>query len=232
MPARSALPANLVDLVQRNAIVINDGDFDSDVMKLIAACETRVSRPRRWPWVAGAAALLLAVFAGIYWHDTHHFQGVYLVPGAGFASSLPVTNVAGRKKRYYLSFAVDGTRVGVQDLMRRSIFISAGSTVEAPKDAGTTAGLKADIEQHFSKISRDADAIAATLSSDPLVFPRMKVRPGARINAEIGTTEADEAGGIKRVLKARCDFTIPDAPATPTVVLYVARSSADCKAAG
>ncbi|HUQ11948.1 MAG TPA: toll/interleukin-1 receptor domain-containing protein [Steroidobacteraceae bacterium] len=232
MPAKGSLPADLVQLVQRNAIVINDGDFDSDVMKLIAACETRVSRPRRWPWFAGAAALLLAVFSGIYYHNTHEFLGVYLVPGPGFAGSLPVTEIPGRKKRYYLSFAIDGTRVGIQDLMKRSIFIAAGSNVEAPKDAQHVADLKAEIARQFSKTVHDADSIAATLSSDPIVFPRMKVRPGAKINAEIGTVEADADGGIKRVLKARCDFTIPAAPDTPTLNLYIARSSPDCREPG
>lgn len=232
MPGEAALPADLKDLQRRNAVFINDNDFDSDVMKLIAACETRVRRPRRWPWVAAAAVLLCAVFGGIYWHNTHQFLGVYLMPGPGFAGSLPVTNVAGRKKRYYLSFAVDGTRVGIQDLMKRGIFISSGSSDTAPASDDDRAHLKADITQQFSKISSDAESIAATLSSDPLVFPRMKVRPGARINAEIGTTEADEAGGVKRVLRARCDFIVPDAPPTPTLVFYVAKSSPHCKPAG
>jgi hypothetical protein len=58
----------------------------------------------------------------------------------------------------------------------------------------------------------------------------MKVRPGAKINAEIGIAETDDAGGVKRILKARCDFTVPAAPETPTVILYIVRSSSDCKA--
>jgi hypothetical protein len=232
MPGESALPADLKDLQRRNAVFINDNDFDSDVMKLIAACETRVSRPRRWPWVAAAAVLLCAMFGGIYWHQSSRFQGVYLVPGPGFGGSLPETNVAGRKKRYYLSFAVDGTRVGIQDLLKRCIFITSASTDAAPAGDDDKARLKADIAQQFSKVSQDAESIASTLSSsDPLVFPRMKVRPGARINAEIGFTQPDDAGGVRRVLRARCDFKIPDEPATPTIILYVARSSPNCKPA-
>jgi hypothetical protein len=234
MPRETELPADLKELHRRNAVSIADGDFDSDVARLIAACEPHVPRPRRWPWIA-AAALLLAVCGGIYLHYAarSEFRGVYLVPGPGFAGSLPAIRSAARKKRYYLSFAVDGKRFGIQDLTRKSIFIVSDAAMDAPKGAQDVAELKTEIAAHFkSKGGVDSDAIAASLSSEPVVVSTLKVRPGAKINAEIGIAEADAAGGVVRQLKARCDFTVPDAPTNDTLLFYVARSSAECKPAG
>ncbi len=234
MPGSESLPPDLQPLAMRNAVSINDADFDSDVVRLIEACEPHVPRPRRWPWLAGAAAAAAAMVAvgGWFWHDAGktEFRGIYVVPGPGIAGSLPIRKNHTRPKKPYLVLASGGRRMNISDLTLKSVLIVSESGLDGTPTPQDIDELKTRIAQHFeSQKALDFDATAATLSSEPIVVSTLRVRPGAKVNAELGLAGQDAAGGEVREVRARCEFLIPEKPAVSTPIFYIVKASGDCK---
>jgi hypothetical protein len=231
MPPVAALPSDLKPLVTRNAVPIDDADFDSDVARLIEACEPHVSRPRRWPWVAGAAALLAVAGAAAYVGTRPDFRGVYLVPGVDFAGKLPEEKNAARKKHYNVVLSANGKRVNIQDLTRKSLFV-AEADLDASPSSQDIGSLRSGIAQHFKLHQRDdADAIAANLSSNPNRVS-LKVRAGDRISAEITSSQRDASGGFIRAQELRCEFAVPANAGASAPIFYLSPKSDECKSAG
>lgn len=231
MPATANLPPNLQALTTRNAVAIADADFDSDVAKLIEACLPFVRRPRRWPWLAGAAALMLALGGWYYANSIKlEFRGVYVVPSRPFYGKLPL--MKNSKTQYFLALSVGSKRVGVQDLTRKAVFIVSDSGIDAPASPKDIADFNTEISQHFKSMgAEDFEAIAARLSLEPIVISSLSVRPGAKVSADIGVMELDADGKPVHRRKGHCEFTIPDAPAVSAPVFYVSAASAECKSA-
>jgi hypothetical protein len=232
MPPKASLPESLQPLAMHNAVPISDADFDSDVAKLIEACEPHVPRPRRWPWIAGAVAALALGIGGYWYFDSTRlvFSGVYIVPDQPFYRLMPEEK--GRKRKFYLSLSSGGKQLGIHDFTRKSVFIVGESGLDAPRRPQDIASLTAEFAQHYkSKGIDDYDAVAARLSSDPIVVSMLRVRPGARVHAEIGVVELDAAGKPAQQPRALCEFAIPETVTTATPIYYLTRTSSECRPA-
>lgn len=236
MPGSESLPPDLQSLARRNAVSINDADFDSDVARLIEACESQVPRPRRWPWVAGAAAALLATVGGWLWFDSSSLElrGVYVVPDRKIYESLPVGKDGGGERHYLtVSLSKGGKKFDDLDFIRKAVFVAGKQGLDASTRPQDIEALRKEVAQHFKmKGSDDYDAVAARLSSDPIIARSLTVQPGARIEVEYGLLLPDAVGQLAKSLQTRCVFTVPRKPAQQSPVLYVAKISPDCKSTG
>ena len=236
MPGGDALPADLQSLARRNAVSIDDADFDSDVARLIEACEPHVPRPRRWPWVAGAAAALLAMVGGWWWVDSPElsFRGVYVVPDRKIYELLPVGKDSGGDLHYFtISLPKSDREFTERDFVRKAVFVASKQGLDAPVQPQDIEALRKEVAEHFRmKRSDDYDAVAARLSSDPIIARSLTVQPGARIEVEYGLLLPDADGRLTKSWQTRCTFTVPRKAVQRAPVLYVSNASADCHSTG
>ena len=231
MPGGDALPAGLQSLARRNAVSIDDADFDSDVARLIEACEPHVPRPRRWPWMAGAAAALLAVVGAWFWQgDDHVLRGVYLVPDRVINSSLSVVENSTGRKKHHLALTVDGETWETPDYWRNSVFVVSDSGLDAPIGQQDIQTLQAEIGRLFkTQGAADYERVAESLVLRPIKVSKLKVRPGARIKASLEEVVTDQ-GQVKRTAVANCEFTVPTAPELSIALFFLSPASNECVA--
>ena len=236
MPASQSLPADLQPLAMRNAVAISDADFDSDVMKLIQACEPLVPRPRRWPLFAGVAAILVAIAAGVFYFisPASAFHGIRIVPGRAFYGSLPEGPAAGTgRQRYYLSLKVGAQSAMIDDLTRKMIYVGRNlSDLDAQSRQRDIRALRQEIRQRFtSDAAEDLDTVLARLLDDPIVAPALRVKPRDTVEAELGVFEIAANNSASRRPLAHCKFVIPASKTMVAPVFFLARKSDDCRPA-
>lgn len=234
MPGSEALPADLQPLARRNAVSINDADFDSDVVRLIEACQPHVPKPRRWPWLAGAAAALLAIVGAWFW--THPgdegSRGVYLIPDRGIYGNLPLVEGNPGRKRYSLSLSTGKAEWRTDDLARKGLYIVSDSALDDPGGSQDIGPLESELARHFQvKGARDYAMIAARLSSEPIKVMKLRVRAGATLTASLDEVITD-SGQTSRKVMARCKFLLPESQSLSDRIFYIAPASRECQSTG
>lgn len=232
MPGSEALPPDLKSLARRNAVSINDADFDSDVVRLIEACEPLVPRPRRWPWMAGAAAALLATVGGWLWHDSTSttLRGVYLVPDRDVYSRLSMVENSTGKKKHHLSLKAGDEVWETSDYWRNSVLVVSDADLDAPIGRQDIATVQDEIERQFrTRDAEDYERVAESLLRQPIKVSTLKVRPGARIKASLVAVVTDQ-GQTTRTAVANCEFSIPKTAGPSFAVVFLSLASSECEA--
>ncbi len=221
LPSARDLPADLGPLAHRQAVALRDVTWHQDVDGLVRRLEGEelIDTPRRrWPVVAGGAAVLLAAVLGWIWlggddpsDDESGDDGP--PPCSTPDSTWSAINVpqgataVDQNDEDRLAFTAQSAHSQVQESGSTAIVVRVEMVNETTPVAGTH-----DDDEHYNEVNFNTLLVDGLAMGDPSCFSIVSglqnVEPGQRAIALVGFETTEDLAGARLVLQTNLEQEI------------------------